>query len=143
MQPTTLCYLLIIAQINKWWNWMQERLCGVNCNDYSLKRQNFIYLCHSGAYYYYYNFPHHFMSHPLLPLRVNISFQPLLFVPPRIVRVNKVWTFPMDNGDEETRPTPLKQGCNIRHGNGHDQRMNLKCSSQALTTLQIDVNKKT
>ena len=69
---------------------MQERLCGVNCNDYSLKRQNFIYLCHSRAYYYYYNFPHHFMSHPLLPLRVNISFQPLLFVPPRIVRVNKV-----------------------------------------------------
>lgn len=69
---------------------MQERLCGVDCNDYSLKRQNFIYLCHSGAYYYYYNFPHHFMSHPLLPLRVNISFQPLLFVPPRIVRVNKV-----------------------------------------------------
>lgn len=79
-------------------------------------------------------FPRQFMSHPLLPLRVNIFFQPLLFVPSRIVRVNTVCLISMDNGDEEARPTRLKQGCNIRHGNGHGQRMNLQCSSQALTT---------
>lgn len=83
---------------------MQERLCGVNCNDYSLKRQNFIYLCHSGAYYYYYNFPHHFMSHPLLPLRVNISSSHCYLYHPALLGLTKFelspWTMVMKRQDQ-------------------------------------------